>query len=161
MRLCFKPHWFLFTLPRKFLLNNCSGLLKGHTNPSVYHHKTRFVFGALYTLQWQNAKKLRPIYKISNWLRKSWTRYGVEKKLIDWTEVYWNSYFFQRKLDNTVIYDPHTGRFTFRRRIGRLFNMPRLKRNNKGRPTGVSISTFNELKRNCTIVACQKQVFQP
>ncbi|XP_052794922.1 uncharacterized protein LOC128227970 [Mya arenaria] len=41
-----------------------------------------------------------------------------------------------RRLDDTIVYDPHTGRFTFRKRLGRLFNVPRLKRNKKGRPTG-------------------------
>lgn len=41
-----------------------------------------------------------------------------------------------RRLDGSVIYDPHTGRFTLRRRLGQLFKVPRLKRNDKGRPTG-------------------------
>ncbi|KAL4230221.1 hypothetical protein ACF0H5_010606 [Mactra antiquata] len=41
-----------------------------------------------------------------------------------------------RRLDNTIIYDPRTGRFTFRKRLGQIFKVPRLKRNDKGRPTG-------------------------
>ncbi|XP_053400555.1 uncharacterized protein LOC123558387 [Mercenaria mercenaria] len=41
-----------------------------------------------------------------------------------------------RRLDNTVVYDPHTGRFTYRKRLGQIFKVPRLKRNDKGRPLG-------------------------
>lgn len=52
--------------------------------------------------------------------------------------VFLISFFFQRRLDDSVIYDPQTGRFTFRKRLGQLFRIPRLKRNKKGRPTGVS-----------------------
>ncbi|KAK3576445.1 hypothetical protein CHS0354_025207 [Potamilus streckersoni] len=41
-----------------------------------------------------------------------------------------------RKSDETVVFDPHTGKVRIRKQIGNIFNIPRLKRNKNGRLIG-------------------------